>query len=147
MLANRVRKNAKHLRKWAKRTSVLCYRLYDRDIPEVPLAIDWYDGRLYIAAYVRHQKPGEDTPDGWLEAMVSSVREVLEVPHENVYLKQRSRQRGKSQYERIARSKQRFYVDSFLLLCCSKFHGSVHAIWFHEMSAIFLHPLIFPSSP
>ena len=43
--------------------------------------------------------------------------------------------------------KQRFYVDSFLLLCCSMFHGSVHAIWFHEMSAIFLHPLIFPSSP
>ena len=30
-------------------------------------------------------------------------------------------------------------------LCCSMFHGSVHAFWFLEMSATFLHPLIFPS--
>ena len=33
MFANRVRKNARHLAKWAKRDGVTCYRVYDRDIP------------------------------------------------------------------------------------------------------------------
>ena len=35
--ANRVRKNARHLDKWAKREQVSCWRVYDRDIPEVPV--------------------------------------------------------------------------------------------------------------
>ena len=43
LLANRLTKRYKHLRKWAKRTGVLCFRLYDRDIPEIPLAIDVYE--------------------------------------------------------------------------------------------------------
>ena len=45
------------------------------------------------------------------------------------------------------KKEQRFCADSFLFLCCSMFHGSVHAFWFLEMSATFLHPLTFPSSP
>ena len=43
LLENRLTKRYKHLRKWAKRTGVLCFRLYDRDIPEIPLAIDVYE--------------------------------------------------------------------------------------------------------
>jgi len=42
MLANRLRKRARHLGKWAKRASIGAYRLYDRDIPEVPLVLDLY---------------------------------------------------------------------------------------------------------
>jgi 23S rRNA G2069 N7-methylase RlmK/C1962 C5-methylase RlmI len=38
MFANRVRKNATHLRKWARREGVTCWRVYDRDIPEVTRA-------------------------------------------------------------------------------------------------------------
>ena len=43
MLKNRVAKNHKLLRKWARKNSVTCFRLYDRDIPEIPLAIDLYE--------------------------------------------------------------------------------------------------------
>lgn len=43
MLKNRVAKNQKLLRKWARKNSVTCFRLYDRDIPEIPLAIDLYE--------------------------------------------------------------------------------------------------------
>lgn len=50
-LANRVRKNARHLAKWAKREDVTCYRIYDRDIPEYPLTIDTYEGALVINDY------------------------------------------------------------------------------------------------
>lgn len=42
-LINRTIKRYKQLRKWARRTGVTCYRIYDRDIPEFPLTIDLYE--------------------------------------------------------------------------------------------------------
>ncbi len=43
LLKNRLLKNYKNLRKWARKNLVSCFRLYDRDIPEIPLAIDLYE--------------------------------------------------------------------------------------------------------
>ena len=43
LFANRVSKQYKLLRKWARKNRVTCFRLYDRDIPEVPLALDVYE--------------------------------------------------------------------------------------------------------
>ncbi len=51
MLGNRVRKNHRHLRKWARRDGVTCLRVYDRDIPEVPITVDWYEGRVVVNDY------------------------------------------------------------------------------------------------
>jgi 23S rRNA (guanine2445-N2)-methyltransferase / 23S rRNA (guanine2069-N7)-methyltransferase len=42
MLANRLRKNQKGLRKWLRAEGISCYRLYDADLPEYALAIDVY---------------------------------------------------------------------------------------------------------
>ena len=43
--ANRLGKNAKHLIKWARRQNIEAWRLYDRDIPQYPFAIDIYRAR------------------------------------------------------------------------------------------------------
>ena len=43
LFGNRIAKQYKPLRKWARKNRVTCYRLYDRDIPEVPLALDLYE--------------------------------------------------------------------------------------------------------
>lgn len=43
LLKNRVQKKFRQLRKWARKNLVTCFRLYDRDIPEIPLAIDLYE--------------------------------------------------------------------------------------------------------
>ncbi|MCK9169224.1 MAG: class I SAM-dependent methyltransferase [Treponema sp.] len=43
LFSNRLSKKYKKLRKWARRSRITCYRLYDRDIPEVPLAADLYE--------------------------------------------------------------------------------------------------------
>lgn len=58
ILKNRIRKNYRHLRKWAKRTQTNCFRLYDRDIKEYPLAIEFYDGRFCVQffSYDRDQE-------------------------------------------------------------------------------------------
>ncbi|MCB9594128.1 MAG: hypothetical protein H6719_15455 [Sandaracinaceae bacterium] len=55
MLANRVRKNDKKLRRGFERESVDVYRLYDRDIPEVRAVVDRYADHLVLAVYERTQ--------------------------------------------------------------------------------------------
>lgn len=42
IFANRLSKNLRLLKKWARKNDITCYRLYDRDIPEVPLAVELY---------------------------------------------------------------------------------------------------------
>lgn len=43
LFSNRLSKKYRTLRKWARKNRVCCYRLYDRDIPELPLAADIYE--------------------------------------------------------------------------------------------------------
>jgi len=98
MLVNRVRKRARHLRKWSRREGVSCYRIYDRDIPEIPLTIDWYDGALYVAELSREDEE-VDT-----RGLAMAVAGALEVAARDVHVKQRRRQKGSAQYERLADS-------------------------------------------
>ncbi len=109
LFTNRLRKRARHLRKWPGR-GVTCYRLYDRDIPEIPLAIDLYEGRLHITEYDR---PHDRTPAqhvDWLEMLVAIAGEVLDVPRESIFLKRRQRQRGADQYEKVSEVRNAFTV-------------------------------------
>ncbi len=111
MFANRLRKTARHRRKWARRAEVSCYRLYDRDIPEVPLAVDWYDGRLHVAEFVRPDDREPADHEAWLDAVVAAGAAALEVADDAVFLKRRERQRGTRQYEKQAGRGERFCVD------------------------------------
>lgn len=98
MLGNRVRKNARHLGKWARREGVTCWRVYDRDIPEIPLTVDRYEDALVINDYRAFDR--EDA-DEWLDAAVAAVTSAL-APGE-VFVKHRERlaHRGAGQqYER-----------------------------------------------
>ena len=53
MFANRIAKNHRHLRKWANREGIDCFRVYDRDIPELPFALDVYLDRALLHEYSR----------------------------------------------------------------------------------------------
>ena len=102
MLANRVRKNARHLGKWARRERVTCWRVYDRDIPELPLTVDTYEGALVINDY-RHGAPEErGGGDAWLDEAVAVIAGALDAT--DVFVKQRERLVGRRfghQYERL----------------------------------------------
>ncbi|MBI1247313.1 bifunctional 23S rRNA (guanine(2069)-N(7))-methyltransferase RlmK/23S rRNA (guanine(2445)-N(2))-methyltransferase RlmL [bacterium] len=101
LLKNRLAKRARHLRRWPKR-GIHCYRLYDRDIPEIPLVIDLYHDCLHVTDYDR---PHDRTPaqySEWLEHLCQAASEVLEIPAENVFLKHRQRQTGSSQHEKVS---------------------------------------------
>ena len=110
MFANRLAKQARHLRKWPAR-GITCYRLYDRDIPEIPLAVDLYEGRLHIAEYDRpHSRTAGQHAD-WLERMAAAAGEKLAIPPENIFLKRRRRQRGTDQYQRVSDAGSRITVS------------------------------------
>lgn len=104
---NRLRKRFKHLKKWAKRGGVSCYRVYDADLPQVPLVVDYYQGRLHIAEWVKKAP----LPDTTLTELIAIASEALGVDHTLVFHKQRDRQRGKSQYERVSQDGCRFPVQ------------------------------------
>ena len=98
--ANRLKKLARHLRRWPAR-GITCYRLYERDIPEVPLVVDRYEDALHLAEFERpHERTAAEHAD-WLDLMVRTAAEALDVPREAVFMKYRPRQRGDSQYERF----------------------------------------------
>ena len=107
---NRLVRMGKHWKKWARRQGITCFRLYDRDVPEVPLAIDWFEGHLHIAEYVRPHDRTDFEHQGWLERMIVVAAEALEVERGQVALKRRQRQRGRAQYERAADEGQRLIV-------------------------------------
>lgn len=102
--ANRLRKRARHLRRWPTRRGVTCYRLYERDIPEVPLVVDRYEDALHIAEFQRpHQRTAAQHAD-WLDLLVQTASETLGVPRALVFVKHRARQRGSEQYQRVGHS-------------------------------------------
>lgn len=96
-LANRLRKNARHLGKWARRHDVTCYRVYDRDVPEFPLAIDRYGEWVHAQRYAeRWASIADDAAHDAAE--VAAIAEGLGTDPARVVLKTRARQRGTAQY-------------------------------------------------
>jgi len=105
MLANRLQKRFRHLRKWARRCGIEAFRLYDRDIPEIPLALDLYGDVLSGALYKRPYEKDEAEEEQWLRAMGDAAARSLSLDRDNIIIKQRERQRGDTaQYEKIAGS-------------------------------------------
>ena len=106
MLANRLRKNKAHLQKWAKRQGVECYRLYDADLPEYAFAIDIYPDYAVLQEYAPPASIPTHVADQRRYDVISVVPEVLNIPSEQVIVKQRKRQRGDQQYEKLAVQRQ-----------------------------------------
>lgn len=108
---NCMRNNYRHTRKWAKRTSTNCFRIYDRALYHYPLAIDYYDAR-YLVHYF--------SPDG-LEPPASLVEEV-EIALRNtfnaqeIYWRHRIKREKKQQYEKKANTKDFFTVYEYGLV-------------------------------
>ncbi len=112
MLANRVRKNAKKRRKWAAKVPTTAYRIYDRDIPEVPVVIDRYGDHLHIADQ-RYDARIEEHSEEWFDFVVGAAAASLQIPHEQVHTKRRERQKGTEQYEKLGRAGEEHMVEEF----------------------------------
>ncbi|WP_370583981.1 bifunctional 23S rRNA (guanine(2069)-N(7))-methyltransferase RlmK/23S rRNA (guanine(2445)-N(2))-methyltransferase RlmL [Motiliproteus sp. SC1-56] len=101
MLVNRLRKNLKQLDKWARRENISCYRVYDADMPEYALAIDRYQDWVQVQEYAAPASVDPVKAMQRLEDAMAAIPAVMGVPAEKVVLKQRRRQSGREQYQRL----------------------------------------------
>ncbi len=107
MLANRLHKNMKQIAKWIKKEDISCYRLYDADMPEYSAAIDIYrgiDGDTYahVQEYAAPKSIDEDKAAKRFTEIQAAVPYALSLSPDNVSYKQRRRNKGTSQYEKLA---------------------------------------------
>lgn len=104
MLANRLRRNPRLLRRWREREGVSCYRVYDADLPEYAAAIDVYvdadrgDRYLHVQEYAAPASIPEATARRRLGELLRVAGEVLEVPRPRMAIKRRVRGKGGRKY-------------------------------------------------
>ncbi len=108
-LKNRIRKNYRYVRKWAKRTQTNCFRIYDRDIKEYPLAIDFYDGRFCVHYYASTKESDEPRQDLYDEA-VGAICSIFNAKKEAIYWRTRIKREKIQQYEKKSESNEFFTV-------------------------------------
>lgn len=97
---NRLGKMARHYGKWARRQGITCYRIYDADLTAYPLAIDRYGEWVHVAEYQRGQGEDDEGYGSWKADVLAMIGEVLEVPPDCLFYKERRPQRGNAQYEK-----------------------------------------------
>jgi 23S rRNA (cytosine1962-C5)-methyltransferase len=108
---NRVRKNARHWGKWARRRGIECYRVYDRDIPEFAFALDVYGDRAHLQEYARRaEQPDAGEEERAAEAHRAAAS-ALGFPPERVVLKRRARRQAGEQHEKTGRAGDYFVVQ------------------------------------
>ncbi|MEM6469610.1 MAG: bifunctional 23S rRNA (guanine(2069)-N(7))-methyltransferase RlmK/23S rRNA (guanine(2445)-N(2))-methyltransferase RlmL [Planctomycetota bacterium] len=111
LFAARLRKRARHLRRYPTRRGITCYRIYERDVPEIPLVVDRYEDALHITEYERPHDRDVAAHANWLERMAEVAGKTLEIAPTNVHLKTRRRQIGRTQHEKIEESNDRSVVN------------------------------------
>jgi 23S rRNA (guanine2445-N2)-methyltransferase / 23S rRNA (guanine2069-N7)-methyltransferase len=91
--SNRLKKNLKHYSKWAQRERITCWRLYDRDIPELPFIVDILGRNLHVAEAPRNHDHSPLQHLRYLELIKKAAAEVVQVSIEKVYFKVRKAQK------------------------------------------------------
>ena len=110
---NRLAKNYKHYAKWARRQGLDAWRVYDKDVPQFPFALDIYGSRVHLQEYDTGWEMGDDEYRAWIDAVVAAIAQVTGIPAAAVTLKNRRRQKGVSQYEKVGAAGEDFVVEEF----------------------------------
>lgn len=119
---NRLQKNYKRIRRWAKKHGVSCYRLYDADLPDYNFALDFYEKKwVHLQEYVPPKTIDGDKAEKRIREAVTVISELLEIPKASVFLKQRKQQKGKDQYNRQNEGSERYLAHEHDYSCWVNF--------------------------
>ncbi|MBI5272721.1 MAG: class I SAM-dependent methyltransferase [Chlamydiia bacterium] len=108
-LKNCIRNNYRHVRKWANRTMTNCFRIYDRDIKEYPIAIDFYAGRFCIH-YFTFSRDSDEPKDSLRRAAEEALASLFGANASALYWRTRIKREKIEQYEKMDKSKEFFPV-------------------------------------
>jgi len=112
MLGNRIRKNYRHVRKWAKRTETNAFRIYDWEIGKHPLAIDFYAGRFCVQ-YFSRDRENPEPPEEVVEETERVLKTIFGASEEQVYWRSRIKRAKFQQYEKSDDQKEFFPVFEY----------------------------------
>ena len=98
MFENRVKKNLKRLKSWRTRDNINCFRVYDRDIPEYAVAVDIYDQWIHVQEYKAPDSISPEIAVKRLKDVICVLPSLFNVPVENIFFKQRQKQKRSAQY-------------------------------------------------
>ncbi|MBN1354888.1 bifunctional 23S rRNA (guanine(2069)-N(7))-methyltransferase RlmK/23S rRNA (guanine(2445)-N(2))-methyltransferase RlmL [bacterium] len=102
MFANRLRKNARHFGRWARKNRISCYRLYDSDLPEFAVSIDLYENTwVHIQELQSPRSIDPDKSKRRLEGIASVVPGILKIDSNDVFIKRRRIQKRYDRYQRL----------------------------------------------
>jgi 23S rRNA (cytosine1962-C5)-methyltransferase len=102
-LHNRLKKNLKQLRAWAVRGPHTAFRVYDKDLPQWPVAVDWYDQRVHVAEYFSRKQREPQQQAALRASLLEDIVNALEVSPAQVYFKSHQPHAwGDSQYQRTS---------------------------------------------
>lgn len=102
--AARLRKVVKQRRKWARKNDIHAYRIYDADLPDYAVSIDWFEGgqpnecAMLITEY---QAPREIDPQKAARRFADActlAQALLSVSSDRIYTRVRRQDKGGSQY-------------------------------------------------
>ena len=96
LLSKQVKKKHTILRTWAQANAVQAFRLYDRDIPDIPLHIDLYGKYLHLAAIL---KSGSEEQDRWIHEMAGAAARTLGIPSDHVFVKNKKKHGGQARHD------------------------------------------------
>lgn len=115
MFENRLTKQFRHLSKTARRQSVSCFRIYDQDLPEFPLLIELYDGKVCLSEYKRnyYHQMTETEHEAWIAKIKQITGNILGIQEQHIYERIRARKTGRqsNSYEKQNDLKSFFTVE------------------------------------
>jgi len=101
-LTNRLIKRYSSLKKWAKREAITCFRIYEKDLPDYPFILDWYDGEAIAWIYDRKKDETEAQKQNFTKEVKTAIFQALDILPNTLHIKTRGRQKGlTAQYEKI----------------------------------------------
>jgi len=109
---NRIRKNYRHIRKWAKRSDTNCFRIFDREIHQYPIAIDFYAGRFCIHYYSK-SRDNDEPPQTVVDEVTQALKSIFGTNPDSIYWRTRAKTKTTRQYEKIGESKEFFPVIEY----------------------------------
>lgn len=101
MFANRLQKNYNHLKKWAKRNQIDCYRVYDADLPEYAFAIDVYKDHVVLQEYTAPASVDAHKAEKRSLEVIQAVPGALGIDASHLVVKRRKQQKGANQYQKM----------------------------------------------
>ncbi len=106
-----LKKKHSDLRKWAQQTGVTSYRVYNKDIGDLPFTIDIYGKYLLIVQYEQRGVASLSAEDS--QTLAEAAGKSLYFPEDRIFLKSRKKLSDREQYTKYSAENVTDYIEEF----------------------------------